>query len=64
MDVAGRAETSTTVRLGEDHRELAAGGVGVEDAALVDDPVVLGGISVEVGRVRENARQIWEGVLR
>ena len=64
VHVASGAETGAAVRFREDHRELAARGVGVEDAALVDDPVVFGGISIEVGRVREDARQIREGVLR
>ena len=63
VHVASGAKTVATVRLREDHCELAARGVGVEDAALVDDPVVLGRISVKVGRVCQNARQVWEGVL-
>ena len=61
MDVAGRRETGAAVILGERHRELARG--RVQNGARVDHPVVLGCVAIEVGRVREDAREIGERVL-
>ena len=62
MDVARGREAGAAVVLGERHRHLARG--RVEDRALVDDPVVLGRVPVEVGRVRQDAREVGERVLR
>ena len=62
MDVAGGRDTSATIVLGKGQRELARG--RVEDRALVDDPVVLGRVPVEVRRVRQDAREVGERVLR
>ena len=62
MDVARGRETCAAVVLGERHRHLARG--RVEDRALVDDPVVLGRVPVEVRRVRQDAREVGERVLR
>ena len=61
VDVASGGDASATISLGENEGSLAIG--RVEHGARVDDPVVLGRISVKVGRVRQNARQVWEGVL-
>ena len=62
MDVARGREAGAAVVLGERHGHLARG--RVEDRALVDDPVVLGRVPVEVGRVRQDAREVGERVLR
>ena len=61
MDVTGGRETGATVLLSERHRELARS--RVEDIARVNDPVVLGRIAIEVGRVREDTREVGERVL-
>ena len=62
VDVARGREAGAAVVLGERHGHLARG--RVEDRALVDDPVVLGRVPVEVRRVRQDAREVRERVLR
>ena len=61
MDVASRRDTGAAVGLSERQSELTSG--GVEDRARVNDPVVLGGVAVEVRCVREDAREVVERVL-
>ena len=61
MDVAGGRDTSATIVLGKGQRKLARG--RVDDRARVDDPIVLGRVTVEVRRVGEDTREISEGVL-
>lgn len=64
MHVSRRAQARAAVGLREEHHKLAAGVVGVHDLALVEDPVILGGVAVVVSRISEDTVKVCKGVLR
>ena len=63
VQVAGRAETGATVRLGEEESQLASGRVGIDNGTFVERPVVFGRIAVVIRGIHHDTREVGESML-